>query len=111
MRRNKFGAIRTEIDGLKFDSRGEAKRYQVLRDRQTAGLISDLTTQVSYRLTVNGIKIADYRADFRYTREGVEIVEDYKSRATITPTYRMKKRLMAAIHQIAIYESFKADDP
>jgi hypothetical protein len=30
MLKHKFGAIRTEIDGIKFDSKKEAKRYQEL---------------------------------------------------------------------------------
>lgn len=110
MRRGKFGNVRVTFDGLKFDSKGECARYKVLKAREVAGVISNLTNQVSYRLTVNGVKVCDYRADFRYDRSGVEVVEDYKSKATITPVYRLKKKLMKAVHGIDIHEVFKADD-
>jgi len=109
MRRSKFGNVWTEIDGIKFQSKAEARRYEVLRDRQTTGMISDLRLQVSYPLTINGAKIATYRADFVYIRSGGEIVEDVKG--VRTDLFKLKKKLMKALHGIEIYETGKANDP
>lgn len=102
-RRSKYGNIRTEVDGIKFHSRKEAARYEVLRDMNAAGLISDLRLQVSYQITVNGAKVCRYIADFVYTQNGVSIVEDVKGR--ITDVYRLKKKLMKACLDIDIYET------
>ena len=98
----KYRNIRTTIDGLTFDSKGEAARYVVLKRAADAGEITKLETQVSYRLEVNGQKVAVYRADFRYQVEGVEVVEDFKSRATMTPVFRLKSKLMKAVHGVDI---------
>lgn len=107
----KFNNRRTVVDGITFDSKGEASRYVVLKRRADAGEITNLETQASYRLEVNGQKIAIYRADFRYLVEGVEVVEDFKSPATVTPTFKLKAKLMKAIHGIDILITMKADHP
>lgn len=100
---NKYSAIKTEVDGIIFDSKREATRYQDLRYRQAAGEISDLKLQVSYPLVVNGVKIATYRADFEYLEGEQKITEDAKG--CKTPTYRIKKKLMLAIYGIEIRET------
>lgn len=107
----KFNNRRTVVDGLTFDSRGEAARYSVLKGRADRGEITALETQARYRLEVNGLKIADYRADFRYQVDGVEVVEDFKSPATITPTFKIKRKLMKALHGIDILITMKPDHP
>lgn len=104
---NKYGAIRTEVDGHKFDSRAEARRYGELVLMQRAGEISDLELQPSYDLVVNGRKVARYVADFRYRTVpgGQTIIEDVKGgKATRTPIYRLKARLMDACHGIRVVE-------
>lgn len=103
MPRSKFNNIKTVVDGIKFNSKGESSRYIVLRDRQKIGLIANLTTQVAYPLIVNGVKIARYVADFVYDQGGVTIVEDYKSTATAKlPVFRLKLKLMKACHGVTI---------
>lgn len=112
MRRSKFNAVRTEYDGRKFDSKGECERYKVLREREERGEIVGLKCQISFPLIVNGERIARYVADFSYERDGVTIVEDFKSPITAkTATFAMKRKLMKAIHGIDIHISMKANDP
>lgn len=104
----KYGNRKTEVDGILFDSKLEADRYSVLKLMERAGIISDLeakTPACVFRLEVNGIAVGKYVADFVYmTQEGEQIVEDTKSKATMTPVYRLKKKLMKAIHNIDISE-------
>lgn len=103
--RNKYGAKKTIIDNIKFDSKTESARYEILRDRQARGEISELELQKKYVLTVNGEKICTYIADFEYLDHatGAYVTEDAKGgRATITPAFRIKAKLMKAIHGIEI---------
>lgn len=103
----KYGAIPTEVDGIRFASRAEARRYGVLRLLEAAGEIADLELQPSFELVVNGVKVATYRADFRYrdVATGETVVEDVKGgRATVTPVYRLKRRLVLALYGIEIKE-------
>lgn len=90
------------LDGIRFDSRKEAARWIELRLLQKAGLISDLHRQVKFDLAVNGIKVCAYWADFTYIENAALVVEDTKSSATKTPVFRLKAKLMAAIHGITI---------
>ena len=57
--RNKYGNKKTVVDGITFDSRKEAKRYQELKLLEKAGEIKDLRRQVKYELIpsqkINGI--------------------------------------------------------
>lgn len=99
---SKYRAIRTEVDGIKFDSKREAKRYGVLRIMERAGLISGLECQVKYPITVNGKLICTYICDFKYLEKGSVIIEDVKG--VRTPIYKLKKKLMEAVHGIIIKE-------
>lgn len=104
-KRNKFNAQATMLDGVRFDSKREAARWAHLQILQKAGLISDLERQVRYRLEVGGQLICAYVADFRYLEGGVQVVEDVKSEPTRKrPEYRIKAKLMRAIHGITIRE-------
>lgn len=101
----KFGNVKTEIDGIIFDSAKEAKRYIQLRYRKMVGEITELELQREFKLEVNGEKVASYFADFCYIENGVFVVEDVKSSHTRKlPVYRLKKKLMKSIWGIEIRE-------
>ena len=102
-RRNKYGNEAVTVDGLKFHSRREAKRYRELRVMQRAGQITGLRLQVSFKLIVNGVLVCRYRADFVYVERGARVVEDCKGFRT--REYEMKKRLMRAVWGIEILET------
>ena len=105
-RANKFGAQSVIVDGLRFDSSWEAERFNQLCLAARAGLVTDLRRQVTYDLTINGVKVCQYRADFVYRDEnGKEVVEDAKGYRT--REYLIKKALMRAIHGIEILETTK----
>lgn len=97
---NKYLNKKTEVDGIKFDSRKEATRYGYLKIDPE---VSDLQLQVSFPITINGILICRYVADFVYFRGGVQVVEDVKG--VRTAVFILKKKLMKAVHNIDIKES------
>jgi hypothetical protein len=102
--RNKYGAIKTTVDGIKFDSKKEAARYGVLKLCEKAGSISNLSLQPKFDLIVNGTKIGFYKADFKYNNlNGKEVIEDVKGMKT--PVYNLKKKLIKAIYGIDIFET------
>ena len=101
---HKYGAIRTEVDGVVFASKAEAHHYTELKALQQAGVIRDLELQPRYPLTVNGLLCGTYVADFRYVdaASGDLVVTDVKG--VRTPVYRLKRKLMEAIYRIRIVE-------
>lgn len=106
MANNKYRAVKTVVDGIVFDSRAEANRYSELRILERCGAITDLTRQRKYILVPKSAygRALYYVADFTYTQDGETVVEDVKSKATVTPLYKLKKRLMAEIYGIVIRE-------
>ena len=107
---NKYFAKKTVAMGLKFDSRWEAERWGQLKAMERAGVVDQLDRQVKYELKVNDQKICDYIADFTYLLSEEDgssrfIVEDAKG--VLTPEFKLKKKMMKAIHGIDIHLSFK----
>lgn len=95
----KYHARRTTVDGITFDSRKEAARYVELKDMEEKGLIRDLRRQVRYELVpafdVDGhhYRPVFYVADFVYTEDGKEVVEDVKGMRT--DVYKIKRKLFS----------------
>jgi len=115
-RRNKYGAERTVVDGIEFDSKAEAKRYLQLKAMERAGEISGLEIQVRFELIpaqeIDGRKERPvfYVADFRYTtKAGEVVVEDTKSAPTKTKEYVLKRKLMMQRYGIVIREVLMKD--
>lgn len=97
----------TVVDGHRFDSRKEARRYGELVLMQHAGEIYGLEVHPRFLLEIKGIYIGRYTGDFAYfpRQKFVKIVEDCKSEATKRiRDWPMRKRLMLAIHGIEVIE-------
>ena len=114
VKRSKYGAQPTEVDGIRFHSKKEAGRYCLLKLREKAGEIHGLDLQPRFPLVVSDghghAVLGEYRADFRYcechrgakcesTRVVVEDVKGFK-----TPLYRWKKRHVEAQYGITVLE-------
>lgn len=96
-RGNKYRNRRVVVDGLKFDSVREAKRYRQLAVLERAGVINSLKRQVRFPLIVNDQLVCTYIADFTYVNEaGQKIIEDSKGFAT--REFRIKSKLFASLH-------------
>lgn len=102
MKRAKYGNRKVVHNGQKFDSTKELRRYIDLQMLEDTGAIEDLKRQVRFKLKVKGFPVCVYVADFVYRRAGKKIVEDVKGFKT--DKYRLKKKLMWAVHKIAIVE-------
>ena len=105
--RSKYNAKPTVVDGIRFASMAEARRYGELKLLERAGKIDSLELQPKFVLTVNGVKVATYVADFKYhagawSNPSPWIVEDVKGMKT--PVYKLKKRMVEAQYGIVIQE-------
>lgn len=119
----KYNNVKTTVVAeqgeIKFDSKKEARRFSELKFMQIDGKIKNLRLQVEFTLqpaytTITGerIRAIRYLADFTYdqfklTENGnqwVNIVEDVKSKATKTASYKMKRKMMRERFGIDIQE-------
>ena len=103
-KRHKYGAKAVTIDGIRFASKKEGKRYAELKLLAKSGEISELQRQVPFRYELDGELMFTYVADFTYLDklEGLTIIEDVKG--VKTPLYRLKKKLIEAEYNIEIME-------
>lgn len=101
---SKYHSRPTTVDGIRFHSAAEARRYRQLRLLEAAGEIADLELQPAYPVRVEGKHICIYRADFCYRdlSTGKTVVEDVKGYRTAL--YRLKKRLVEVLYHITITE-------
>lgn len=109
-RGNKYGAEKTQVGAITFDSKKEAARYADLLNMQRAGLISDLKLQVPIPLEGrDGPLLSDagrtlsYVADFTYKdADGTIVVED--SKGYRTRTFKLKKAILRGqgIHVVEV---------
>lgn len=105
-RQHKYRAEPIKVDGIRFASKGEARRYGELKLLQAAGEISCLELQPRFPLVVNGVPLGAYVADFLYlNKEGRRIVEDFKGQRTAL--YLLKKKPMKAVYGIDVLETNK----
>lgn len=98
------GTVKTTVNGIKFDSKLEAKRYLELKGLEDAGEITNLELQVSIPLFGRDAPILTptarhmtYRADFSYVDwriGGAKVIEDAKGWAT--DVYKIKKAILKA---------------
>jgi hypothetical protein len=102
MRGNKFRAVRTEVDGIVFASKREAKRYHELKLLEHIGAISGLELQPAYDITVNCQHICTVKLDFRYVDNSTfsRVIED--SKGVDNPLSRLKRKLVEAQHGIEV---------
>lgn len=98
MVRSKLGNKKTVLDGIKFDSKAEGRRYLELKMLLNAGKIQDLELQPEFVLQEKfkykgkTERAIIYRADFKYTEDGETIYEDVKGHKT--EIYRLKRKLL-----------------
>lgn len=113
--RRKYGNQPIEIDGQRFDSLREARRWGELQLLAKAGEITELRRQVAFELVPKqrdwkgrAVRAVHYIADFVYRAkpesgdQGPLIVEDAKG--VRTPDYAIKAKLMLWRHGINVIE-------
>lgn len=97
--RHKFRAKPQELDGIKFASKKEAKRYQELKILQSSGEVLFFLRQTPFHLT-GGVK---YLSDFLvFWNNGTVTIEDVKGLKT--PMYNTKRKQVEATYPITITE-------
>jgi hypothetical protein len=101
-RKHKYGAQPTEVDGVRFASKAEAKRYAHLKLLEREGVIWGLVLQPKYELQAKyttrygeSIRAIHYVGDFQYKEphgvDGQLVVEDVKGMET--DVFKIKRKL------------------
>lgn len=98
---NKYRAVKTELEGIVFDSKMESRRYAELRLLEQAGVISDLVLQPEFELIPAFVdnqgkkeRRVIWTLDFMYHEDEWCVVEDTKSEQTRKARdYQLRRKL------------------
>ena len=97
LHRHKFNAVKTELDGFRFDSKKEARYYKNLKLKIKAGIVLFFLRQVPFHLPGNII----YRVDFiEYHTDGSVHFVDVKGMET--KEFKTKKAIVEALYPVII---------
>lgn len=128
-KQNKLRAIKVNLEGFKFDSTLEAKRYEVLKLWEQAGIIQnldlehkkmgdkELAKELKHRWLIqerftdergNKHRAITYTDDFQYEINGILIIEDAKGFLTDVAR-RVHKLLLYRYPHINFFVNFKKD--
>ena len=103
---HKYGAVRTTVDGITFDSQREATYYTELLLLQKGGLIRDLELQPEFRLIVTGPTgshdCGGYRGDFRFYDVPQERVRVIDVKGFDNRLSALKRKIVKACYGIAV---------
>ena len=90
--RHKYGAKPTTVDGIRFHSMKEARRYQELKLLERAGEIQNLSLQPEFPLHAPDQEkpVGRYIADFEYLERGKTVTEDVKGYDTAFAKWKRK---------------------
>ena len=97
MTKHKYNAVAIEVDGIRFASKAEARRYQELMILQRAGVIADLVLQPKFLLQPAFVyagkkeRAINYVGDFSFVEDDKIIVEEVKG--FVMPTWLLKRKL------------------
>jgi hypothetical protein len=95
MRVSKYRNTRTEVDGVSFMSKREAKYYSDFKLMERAGEIRQLELQPKYPIVVNGVKVCTVILDFQFReKDGRLRVIDVKGMDN--PLSKLKRKLVEA---------------
>lgn len=111
----KYHNRKVRVDGIKFDSVREAKRWQELKLMERAGEIRDLQRQVEYELLPTQ-KLRDWKTGKKKTERAIKYIADFVYRDAAgdlvvedtkgmkTRDYIMKRKMMLWFYCIQIHE-------
>lgn len=106
---SKYGAVRTTVKGITFDSKAESRYYLYLLSEQKQGRIKEIELQPEfiiiepYKIGKRRVAATKYVADFKvtYADGRIEIID---VKGMKTPVYRLKKKLVESKYGIEIKE-------
>ncbi|NNH67806.1 DUF1064 domain-containing protein [Rhizobium laguerreae] len=102
-KRSKYGAQKTMVDGILFDSKREAAYYSELKIREKAGEVSGVALQRPFPIIIAGTTVGKYVSDFAF----IDHLQDRRLRIIDvkgfdTPLSRFKRKCVEAFYQIKV---------
>ena len=97
-KRSKYGATKTMVDGLLFDSKREAAYYSELKIREKAGEVTGVEMQRPFALLgSNGMLMATFKADFCFWDNTAGRFRCIDVKGFDTPVGKLTRKMMKGL--------------
>lgn len=97
-KRTKYGATKTMVDGILFDSKREAAYYSELKIREKAGEVTGVEMQRPFALLgSNGMLMATFKADFCFWDNTAGRFRCIDVKGFDTPVGKLKRKMMKGL--------------
>ncbi len=104
------GKLARTYNGVEYHSGAEMRYAQMLDQRKRVGDIQDWWGQQSIPLRVNGITVCRMVCDFKILHHGGDEIEFVEIKGCETAVFRLKLKLLRAIHPKIRYTVIPAKD-
>jgi hypothetical protein len=95
-KRSKYGATKTMVDGILFDSKREASYYVELKRREKAGEVIGVELQRPFTILINGFLIGTYKSDFAFWDNTADRFRVIDVKGMDTPLSKFKRKCVKA---------------
>jgi len=100
--KNKYGAIKVKADGYTFDSKLEARCYEELKLRQTAGEIRIEKVHPRYPIEIRGKPVCVVELDFAYHDLKQDKCHFIDVKGMDNALSRLKRKIVCAEYNIEV---------
>lgn len=100
--RGKYGAIKTEVDGIIFHSKRESEYYRQYKILEKAGKLDNLKLQPVFPIIINDQKICKVILDFSFRELPGGKVRFIDCKGLDTAISRLKRKLVEALYNIKV---------
>ena len=101
-KRHKYGAVKTVIDGIKFDSKAEALYYQLHKHDNGMKMQEKFVLMDKFRLNGKAYREIAYKPDFTFYDENGSLTKVVDVKGVLTPEFKIKSKLFANRYGIQI---------
>lgn len=101
-KRHKYGAVKTAIDGIEFDSKAEALYYQLHKHDKGMKMQEKFVLMDKFRLNGKAYREIAYKPDFTFYDENGNLTKVVDVKGVLTPEFKIKSKLFANRYGIQI---------
>ncbi len=94
-KRHKYGAVKTAIDGIEFDSKAEALYYQLHKHDKGMKMQEKFVLMDKFKLNGKAYREIAYKPDFTFYDENGNLNKVVDVKGVLTPEFKIKSKLFA----------------
>ncbi|MDT2766527.1 DUF1064 domain-containing protein [Lactococcus raffinolactis] len=108
-KKHKYGAKKTVIDGIEFDSKAEALYYQLHKHDKGMKMQEKFVLMDKFKLNGKAYREIAYKPDFTFYDDQGNLIKVVDVKGIMTPEFRIKSKLFASRYGMQIMVAKKVN--